>query len=168
MMACFTTTQTLMALWRQARTRFSDQLPALTEEDLTKRLPGTQNSVGFLLRHIGEVEMLFAKNVFGEPIQVKAKTLIAQHDTGEWTDLEELLSFLHRSGQALEAVISRQGEQDWQREIETREFGKKTLAESLGRIISHTAHHGGQMAVILKYAVAQPSVASETKVNSGA
>lgn len=151
-MACFTTTQTLLALWRQARTRFSDQLLALKEEDLTKRLPGTQNSVGFLLRHIGEVEMLFAKNVFGEDVQVKAKTLIAQHDTGEWTDLNELLSFLRQSGQALESVISRQEEQDWQREIVTREFGKKTLAESLGRIISHTAHHGGQMAVILKYA----------------
>lgn len=166
-MASFTTTQTLLALWREARTRFSDQLPVLTAQDLTKRLPGTQNTVGFLLRHIGEVEMLFAKNVFGEDVQVKAKTLIAQHDTGEWTDLDELLSFLHQSCQALESVISRQGEQDWQREIVTREFGKKTLAESLGRIISHTAHHGGQMAVILKYAVVQSSVASEMKVNTG-
>jgi uncharacterized damage-inducible protein DinB len=163
-MTSFTTTQTLLALWRQARTRFSDQLPALKTQDLTKRLSGTQNSVGFLIRHIGEVEMLFAKNVFGEQVQVKAKTLIAQRDTGEWTDLDELLSFVQQSGQALESVISRQGEQDWQREIVTREFGKKTLAESLGRIISHTAHHGGQMAVILKYATALPAVASEMKV----
>lgn len=165
-MTSFTTTNTLLALWRQARTRFSDQLPALTAQDLTRKLPGTQNSVGFLLRHIAEVEMLFVKNVFGEHVQVKAKTLIAQHDTGEWTDLAELLSFLHQSGHALESVISRQGEKDWQREIVTQEFGKKTLVESLGRIISHTAHHGGQMAVILKYA-AQPPVVAEMKVNTG-
>lgn len=165
-MAFFTTTQTLLALWRQARTRFSDQLPALTEEDLTKKLPGTQNSVGFLIRHIGEVEMLFVKNVFGEHVQVKAKTLIAQHDTGEWTDLDELLSFVSQSAVALESVISKQTDQDWQREIVTREFGRKTLAESLGRIISHTAHHGGQMAVILKYAAAQPLVAREMKLDT--
>ncbi|PSL31596.1 DinB family protein [Dyadobacter jiangsuensis] len=165
-MAFFTTTQTLLALWRQARTRFSDQLPALTEEDLTKKLPGTQNSVGFLIRHIGEVEMLFVKNVFGEHVQVKAKTLIAQHDTGEWTDLAELLSFVSQSAVALESVISKQTDQDWQREIVTREFGRKTLAESLGRIISHTAHHGGQMAVILKYAAAQPLVAREMKLDT--
>jgi len=111
--------------------------------------------------------MLFVKNVFGADVQVKAKTLIAQHDTGEWTDLDELLSFVRQSADALESVISRQREQDWQREIVTREFGKKTLAESLGRIISHTAHHGGQMAVILKYAAVQPSETSEMKVNSG-
>jgi len=151
-MTSSTTTEVLLALWRQARTRFSDQLSALTEQDLKKRLPGTQNSVGFLIRHIGEVELLFAKNVFGDDVQVKAKTLIAQRDTGEWTDLGELLAFVQQSAGALESVISRQAEQDWQREIVTREFGKKTLAESLGRIISHTAHHGGQMAVILKYA----------------
>lgn len=166
-MTSFTTTQTLLVLWRQARTRFSDQLPALTEQDLTKRLPGTQNSVGFLIRHVGEVELLFAKNVFGENVQVKAKTLIAQHDTGEWTDLDELLSFVRQSADALESVISKQTEQDWHREIVTREFGKKTLAESLGRVISHTAHHGGQMAVILKYAAAQPSMTLETEVDAG-
>lgn len=167
-MTSFTTTSTLLALWRQARTRFSDQLPALTAPDLTKKLPGTQNSVGFLIRHIGEVEMLFVKNVFGDDVQIKAKTLIAQHDTGEWIDLDELLSFVSRSAVALEAVISKQTDQDWQREIVTREFGRKTLAESLGRIISHTAHHGGQMAVILKYAAAQPPVAGGAKVNNGA
>jgi len=165
-MTSFTTTDTLLALWRQARTRFSDQLPALTAQDLTKKLPGTQNSVGFLLRHIAEVEMLFVKNVFGEYVQVKAKTLIAQRDTGEWTDLDELLSFVSQSAVALESVISKQTDQDWQREIVTREFGRKTLAESLGRIISHTAHHGGQMAVILKYAAAQPLVEREMKLDT--
>lgn len=165
-MTSLTTTQTLLALWREARTRFSDQLSGLTQTDLIKRLPGTQNSVGFLIRHIGEVEMLFAKNVFGGSIQVKAKTLIAQRDTGEWTDLDELLSFVQQSAEALEEVIGSQDPQDWDREIVTKEFGCKTLAESLGRIISHTAHHGGQIAVILKYAPSQSVIAHEMKVNN--
>lgn len=109
--------------------------------------------------------MLFAKNVFGGDLQVKAKTLVAQHDTGEWTDLDELLAIVQESGRALDFLISKQSEQDWQREIVTPEFGRKTLAESLGRIISHTSHHGGQIALILKYAPVQDSVANGMKIN---
>lgn len=158
------TTQILLALWREARTRFSDQLAALTPQDLTRKLPDTQNTIGFLIRHIGEVELLFAKNVFGADVQVKAKTLIAQHDTGEWTDLDELLAFVNQSAAALESIIAQQAEADWERVISTREFGQKTLAESLGRIISHTAHHGGQMALVRKYAPDAKSVELKSKL----
>lgn len=145
-------TQTLLALWKEARTRFSNQLKGLTTQDLIRKLPGTQNSVGFLIRHVGDVELLFAKNVFGSKISVSAKTLIAQHDTGEWTDLPLLLQYVTQSADALEIAINLQTDQDWDTEIVTKEFGVKTKAESLGRIISHTAHHGGQLAIILKYA----------------
>ncbi|KQS27125.1 damage-inducible protein DinB [Dyadobacter sp. Leaf189] len=144
-------TQTLLALWKEARTRFSTQLASLQSQDLTRKLPLTQNSVGFLIRHIGDVEFLFAKNVFGGHLSVSAKTLIAQHDTGEWTNLPSLLEYIAQSGEALENAIALQRDQDWDVEIVTKEFGVKTKAESLGRIISHTAHHGGQLAVILKY-----------------
>lgn len=161
-----TTTETFLALWSEARTRFSDQLPGLTQPDLQRKLPGTQNSIGFLIRHIGEVELLFAKNVFGADVQVKAKTLIAQHDTGEWTELDELLAFVEHSAEALGSIISRQTEQDWKREIATREFGEKTLAQSLGRIISHTAHHGGQIALIRKYAPMPDPAATFAKTDA--
>jgi len=33
----------------------------------------------------------------------------------------------------------------------TKEFGTKTVAEAFGRIISHTAYHAGQIALIKKY-----------------
>ncbi|WP_221393533.1 DinB family protein [Dyadobacter sp. NIV53] len=147
-----TKSEILLELWKEARTRFSNQLSILTPQDLTKKLPLTQNSVGFLIRHVGDVELLFAKNVFGSDVKVSAKTLIAQHDTGEWTNLEELIEYVAYSAKTLEAIISKQGAEDWETEVVTKEFGKKTKAESLGRIISHTAHHGGQLAIILKYA----------------
>lgn len=51
-----TKTQLFLELWTEARTRFTDQLANLTEEDLKKRLPPSVNSVGFLMRHIGDVE----------------------------------------------------------------------------------------------------------------
>lgn len=49
----------------------------------------------------------------------------------------------------LEKAISLQ--EDWDQVIETKAFGKKTKAEALGRITTHTAYHSGQLALVLKY-----------------
>ena len=147
-----TKTQILLELWQEARTRFSNQLQGISEDDLSKKLHPSQNSVGFLLRHIGDVEFLFAKNVFSATdLSVSAKTLIAQHDTGEWINLPELLGYVSASFAALKSIIEKQTDNDWETTVTTREFGVKTKAESLGRIISHTAYHGGQLAIIMKY-----------------
>ncbi|WP_029038190.1 DinB family protein [Salinimicrobium xinjiangense] len=147
-----TKTQILTELWIDARTRFSNQLDQLTSEDLKKRLGSSPNSVGFLIRHIGDVELLFAKNVFGEPsVKVTAKTLIAQKDTGELTDPVELKQYVSESFQKLRSIIEKQSEEDWKTKISTKEFGEKTKAEAFGRIISHTTYHAGQLAIINKY-----------------
>jgi len=90
-----TQTQILLALWIEARTRFTNQINSITETDLKKKLLPSQNSVGFLIRHIGDVELLFAKNVFGATdVKVSAKTVIEKHDTGEWTNLQELKEYV--------------------------------------------------------------------------
>lgn len=79
-----TQTQLLLELWIEARTRFTNQIASITEDDMKKKLLPSQNSVGFLIRHIGDVELLFAKNVFGaSDVKVTAKTVIEKHDTGE-------------------------------------------------------------------------------------
>lgn len=149
-----TKTQLFLELWQEARTRFSDQLTHLTEEDLIKKLPPSANSVGFLIRHIGDVELLFAKNVFGgSEVKVIAKTVIAQKDTGEWTDLTELITYVEHSFRILKSVIEKQKDSEWETKIETKEFGIKTKAAAFGRIVSHTTHHSGQMALIIKYGV---------------
>lgn len=145
-------TQAYIQTWTEARTRFSNQLNAVNQEDLAKKLAGNNNSVGFLIRHIADVELLFAKNVFGaSELKVSAKTLIAQHDTGEWTDLSELLNYQLYAHDSLKAIIESQSEDSWLQELSTKEFGTKTRAEALGRIISHTAYHAGQLALALKY-----------------
>jgi uncharacterized damage-inducible protein DinB len=146
------TTTNFHQLWQEARTRFSNQLVDLKETDLTKKLDSSPNSAGFLLRHIADVELLFAKNVFGQKaVEVSAKTVIAKHDTGEWVNLAELLDYQKYAFDCLEKAILAQNESDWQAEITTKEFGTKTKAESLGRIVSHTAYHAGQLAIVLKY-----------------
>lgn len=145
-----TQTQVLLELWIEARTRFSNQIENMAENDLKKKLIPSQNSVGFLIRHIGDVELLFAKNVFGATdIHFSARTVIEKHDTGEWTNLLELRDYVTYSFDALKSIIEK--EINWETEITTKEFGTKTKAEALGRIISHTAYHAGQLAITIKY-----------------
>ena len=145
-------TETILDLWLEARTRFSNQLELLTEADLPKKLPPAPNSAGFLIRHIGDVEFLFAKNVFGAgEIKVSAKTVIDKHDSGEWTNLQDLQDYVNASFNALKTIIEIQSSDDWDTEIVTKEFGTKTKAQALGRIGSHTAYHAGQLAIIIKY-----------------
>jgi uncharacterized damage-inducible protein DinB len=145
-------TQLLIELWRESRTRLTNQLQLITENDLKKKLAPSPNSVGFLIRHIGDVELLFAKNVFGSTdIKVIAKTVIAKKDTDEWTNLVELKEHSDYAFKNLLAIIENQTEEDWETRVTTKEFGTKTKAEAFGRIISHTAYHAGQMAIINKY-----------------
>lgn len=147
-----TTTQAYLQTWIEARTRFTNLLKDIKEDDLKKKLVNTKNSAGFLIRHIADVELLFAKNVFGAfEVKVYAKTVIAQHDTGEWTNLQELLEYQQYAFDNLKTIIEKQTDEDWQQSITTKEFGTKTKAEAIGRIISHTAYHAGQLSLILKY-----------------
>ena len=145
-------TAALLDLFTEGRTRFTKLLDQLTEADLPKKLAPAPNSIGFLVRHIGDVELLFAKNVFGlKDVQVHAKTVIAQHDTGEWTDLAALKAYVQESADTLRRAIEATSEADWETVIETKEFGKKTKAEALGRIVTHTAYHAGQLGMLLKH-----------------
>jgi uncharacterized damage-inducible protein DinB len=146
------TTQAYLQTWIEARTRFTNLLTDLTEEDLKKRLMNTKNSAGFLIRHIGDVELLFAKNVFGaSETKVHAKTVITKYDSGEWTILKELIEYQNNAFDVLKTIIEKQTDTDWEQTITTNEFGSKTKAQALGRIISHTAYHAGQLALTIKY-----------------
>jgi uncharacterized damage-inducible protein DinB len=104
------------------------------------------------MRHIGDVELLFSKNVFyDKSVEVKAQTVIDQKDSGVWINLLELNEYLTYSFETLLSAIAQQDDESWDEQVVTKEFGSKTKAEAFGRIISHTAYHAGQIALILKY-----------------
>jgi uncharacterized damage-inducible protein DinB len=147
-----TTSQHLQAAYIEARTRLSKVTDTLTETDLKKKLGNAPNSIGFLLQHIAEVELLFCKNVFGQlEVKIIAHTVIDQKDTGVWTDIQAIQSLLDESGKMIISIIASVSEDAWATRITTKEFGTKTKAEAFGRIISHTAYHAGQVAMIQKY-----------------
>jgi uncharacterized damage-inducible protein DinB len=145
-------TASLLALFTEGRTRFTKVLDILIAADLPKKLAPGPNSARFLVRHLGDVELLFAKNVFKlEGVQVHASTVAKGHDTGEWTDLAALKAYVQESADTLRRAIEATSDTDWDTVIETKEFGKKTKAEALGRIVTHTAYHAGQLAMVVKY-----------------
>lgn len=146
-------TAQLLQMFKMARTRLTNQLPNIKESDLTKKLHPNSNSIGFLLQHIAEVELLFSKNVFGLDIKVSVQTVgKTVHDSGKFTNLESELKLLTQSAEALEKAILNHQDDDWSSNVTTAEFGTVTKAEALSRIISHTAYHAGQIGIILKYA----------------
>ncbi len=146
------TTKQLYEAYQEARTRLQLVLHTINSEDLPKKLEPCPNSCGFLLRHIGDVELLFSKNVFKlEDLRVKAQTVIDQKDTGVWTDLNELREYLEHSFKTILSAIAQQEDDSWEEMVETKEFGTKSKAEAFGRIISHTAYHAGQLALLKKY-----------------
>ena len=136
----------------EARTRLQQLTIQLTENDLRKTLSPSSNSIGFLLQHIADVELLFSKNVFKSlDINVRAKTVIEKKDTGEWTNLTEILAYSEEARSKIYYAIHVQGDNSWNDLVTTNEFGTKSKIEAFGRIISHTAYHAGQIGMILKY-----------------
>ncbi|MFO7798367.1 MAG: DinB family protein [Rhodohalobacter sp.] len=144
------TDQNYYDMWKMGRTRLTNQLDKISEEDLLKRVQSESNSVGWLLRHIAEVELLFAKNVFERDLNVKAQTIgsIAK-DRGQFKELEPLLELIERAEEELGSAI--QEIEEWDDEVTTAEFGTVTRAEALGRIMTHTAYHAGQISLAKKY-----------------
>ena len=49
--------------YSEARTRLTLLIELMKTSDLAKKLEPSPNSIGFLLRHISDVELLFSKNV---------------------------------------------------------------------------------------------------------
>jgi len=137
-------------LWEMGRTRLTRQLDSIDEADLLKRVHPDAASAGWLLRHIAEVELLFAKNVFGKELNLKAQTIGPMgKDRGRFNELKPLLELIEEAGKHLGEAI--ENIDDWQEEVTTAEFGTVTKSEALGRISTHTAYHAGQLALTVKY-----------------
>ena len=110
----------------EARTRLQQLTIQLTENDLRKTLSPSSNSIGFLLQHIADVELLFSKNVFKSlDINVRAKTIIEKKDTGEWTNFTEILAYLEEARSKIYFAIHIQGDNSWNELVTTNEFVTK-------------------------------------------
>jgi len=67
------------------------------------------------------------------------------------TNLNELKNYVAESFEKLKVIAEKQRDEDWGNTIASGIFGTKTKVEAFGIIISHTAYHAGQLAIINKY-----------------
>ena len=137
-------------MFMMGRSRLTKQLSQIGDGDLLKRVDPDANSAGWLLRHIAEVELLFAKNVFNRELNVKAQTIgsIAK-DHGQFNEIAPLTDLLTQAEEELGSAIK--NTDDWESNVTTAEFGTVTKAEALARIMTHTAYHAGQVSLAVKY-----------------
>ncbi len=152
-----TLTENLLKCWEDARSIFTHQLEKISKEDLKMRMTPTGNSVGFIIRQIGDVEVYFARHIFGmEKIKEFSTSRIVHYDSGEWTNLDKLKAYINYSGEYLRNAIANQCYSEWENVVVCPEFGKKSKSEFLSSIITLTAYRSGQMANILKFGIQPP------------
>ncbi|HMQ00585.1 MAG TPA: DinB family protein [Cyclobacteriaceae bacterium] len=146
------TNEEILSMWKMGRTRLTNLLPEINSDDLHKKLHPESNNIGWMLRHIAEVEHLFAKNVFGQDVKVTVLTIGHQSTSKErFTNLDELKGFSDEAVQHLINAINAQEEGAWDEQISTKEFGTVKKSDAIARIMTHTAWHAGQIKLALKY-----------------
>ena len=146
------TTENYLKMYQTGLRRYHKLIESLKEEQLSHKVHPDSNSIGFLMRHIAEVEQLFANKIFGAEINFQPKTVGPNiKDEGIFTNLEELKSFNEQAEQILAESIQKQEENDWSAIIDSPIFGKISKSAALSRIISHSGYHAGQIGLIVKY-----------------
>lgn len=86
------------------------------------------------------------------PAEINRSIMIGIRLNVSYVFVEIIYGFKNNSTSLFsDAYVSLQSDYDWETKITTKEFGTKTKAEAFVRIVSHTAYHAGQIAIILKY-----------------
>lgn len=145
--------QTLLPGFQTARSRYMDTMNGLEATQLTWKLAPGSNSIGFLIRHLAEVEYRFSQMFFQTPLpeDVTLATIGPVKDEGIYTELEPLLRFRDQAYQHLLHALQSLPEKDWDIPCEAP-IGKLTPREALGRLTYHMGYHTGQIGLIRKYA----------------
>jgi uncharacterized damage-inducible protein DinB len=144
--------ETLLPALQTARSRYLDALDHLEADQLTWKLAPGSNSVGFLIRHIAEVEYRFCAMFFQQPVppHVTLSTIGPVKDEGTHTDLDALLAFKDASFQFLLEALGALPTEAWDVPCEAP-IATLTPRQALGRLVYHMGYHGGQIGLIRKY-----------------
>lgn len=138
-------------LWKISRMRFENLKKNITEEQLGFRVHPESNSVGFLLRHIAEVELMLGKSVFGFDVSFVPQTFGKKYTDNElFSNLNELLDFLTLSYEKVLNEISKISDEDCDKIVKTP-VGEFPLSDAISMLTTHSNYHIGQIGLIMKY-----------------
>ncbi|MEJ8546320.1 DinB family protein [Brevibacillus borstelensis] len=144
--------QMLLPALQTARSRYQDALANLSGNELGWKLADGSNSVGFLIRHIAEVEYRFCQMFFGRPLPetVTLHTIGPVKDEGQFADLSALQAFHEESYAYLLESLRQLPLEAWDVPVEAP-IGTLSPRQALGRLIYHAGYHAGQIGLIRKY-----------------
>ena len=142
----------LTGLWANSQKRLISTTDKLTKENLRLRLNPTTSSLGFLMLHIGESQLLLAQLFFDIGSQTEYTFGYSAADDGREISLDLTRKAIVDSEKLIHDYIQTLPEDKWSEEIETR-FGKLSRFDALAFIVHHSSYHLGQAGLTLKRGV---------------
>ncbi len=119
----------------------------ISPKNLQWKLNAKTASIGFIFRHIGEIQLLLG-TFLGEPTAA-ANTTMGFDDTGQGADLETSRRLVEAGYEMLYSLVDKHDTSWWLEKTETPFFGKIERLRMLAHILNHNAHHCGQIALTL-------------------
>lgn len=119
----------------------------ISPENLGWRLTPEAASVGFIYRHIGEIQLLLGTFLGVRPEVVN--TTMGFEDTGQGADPEASRRLVEAGYDMLYGLAQQHEPGWWSEKVETPFFGEIERIRLLGHILNHNAHHAGQISLTL-------------------
>lgn len=121
---------------------------AVKPEHAGQKLNANTASVGFLMRHVGEIMLLLGK-YFGRESEVDNSTM-GKIDEGQHTDIEGSKKLIAQGYRMLFDLVEETTEEEWAEAVSTSFFGTISKSRLFSHILYHNAYHAGQITLALK------------------
>jgi uncharacterized damage-inducible protein DinB len=139
-----TTSDIMRQVWDLNMRKVQSIINKTTAENAAFRLTPDTGTVGFYLRHIGEVMLSLSKLTFGTDNPVQTQTMRVKFDDGRVFDLEETKAIIEKGNATICEVMNKLSDADWDKTIATK-WGERTPMQTIVGLINHNAHHVGQI-----------------------
>ncbi|QJD78448.1 DinB family protein [Spirosoma rhododendri] len=139
--------QLLLDMLAQSQTTCWSSFDTVTPENGTLRLNQQAASAGFILRHTGEMFMLFG-HFFGLPTTVQ-NTTMRQQDTGQGEDIAGSRQLIEQGYERFRAYIDQTPDSAWLDPIDTPFFGTVSRMRLFSHVLYHNAYHAGQIGLTI-------------------
>jgi len=139
--------QVLLDMLVQNQLTCGSTFDLVTAENGTIRLNPQAASAGFILRHTGEMFIMFGL-FFGLPTTVQNSTM-GQQDTGQGNDVNSSRQLIEQGYERFRSCIDTTPNEAWLDPIDTPFFGTVSRMRLFSHVLYHNAYHAGQIGLTL-------------------
>ena len=139
--------QLLLDMLAQNQTTCWSAFDMVNPENGSSRLNQQAASAGFMLRHAGEMFMLFGL-FFGLPTVVQ-NTTMGHSDTGQGEDIAGSKQLIEQGYDRFRSYIDTTTDSAWLDPIDTPFFGTVSRMRLFSHVLYHNAYHAGQIGLTI-------------------